>query len=240
MTGDKLLPTLMFTALFLGFFSLLMLMMPQQIAEGIEGREQNYPDYLDSKDLIMYAEWYNNTIDSSFWTDSYELGNRPFFMEAYYGQNAIRHYHYHYFLWFKVNGHSQKWYDVTGKLVSTLNGHNEISKETLDNAYDNETGRCEFSLRCDHTALTIWFSFNDTTFSTPSEAWAGNELSWTTAVEFDKVGTSWNAWTLISSFLFFQAPNVHPLLNVFIALPFWICFAYLVYRLILLALPFVG
>jgi len=49
-----------------------------------------------------------------------------------------------------------------------------------------------------------------------------------------------SAWNIVGMILFFQMPQVHPLFNLMFALPIWACIVYTIYRLILLAIPFVG
>jgi len=55
-----------------------------------------------------------------------------------------------------------------------------------------------------------------------------------TLADSEKMWTeSTNAWNLINQILFFQSPLIHPILNVFIAIPLWISIIYVVVRIFL-------
>jgi len=85
-----------------------------------------------------------------------------------------------------------------------------------------------------------YFGFNDTKYSSPTEAWDNYELDILIGMKFDQVNTSINAWSLISMLLFFQLPEVHWIINALIAIPIWITVAYLIYVLIIKIIPFIA
>ena len=49
-----------------------------------------------------------------------------------------------------------------------------------------------------------------------------------------------SAWNILAQLLFFQMPDVHPAVNALIAIPLWAAIGILVYRLVLMAIPFLG
>jgi len=55
-------------------------------------------------------------------------------------------------------------------------------------------------------------------------------------INFDQTGTGYNAWDLIGMLLFFQLPDVHWIINILLALPFWVPVAYLTFIFILRAI----
>ncbi len=104
----------------------------------------------------------------------------------------------------------------------------------LDGDYTG--GNIRYTARCDHFQMFIFFGFNETLYSSPSDAWTNNALRILFAIEFDQTNTTVNAWSLISMMLFFQIPTIHPLLNVILTIPLWIALTYLVYITILRAI----
>lgn len=92
-------------------------------------------------------------------------------------------------------------------------------------------------------SFDAYFSFNETTYDDPVDAWDDEELHVMCGMAFDQTQTSYNAWDLLSNLLTFQRPDITGLpfvLNVIIAVPFWIGMAYIIVKMIQSFLPFVG
>jgi hypothetical protein len=82
------------------------------------------------------------------------------------------------------------------------------------------------------------FGYNTTSYDNCTQAYENDALGIWLGINFDQVNTQYNAWNLISMILFFQMPDVHPLINVIIAIPIWVTIAYLVFTLITKLIPF--
>lgn len=104
----------------------------------------------------------------------------------------------------------------------------------------DENNMSSYEVYCDHLTMKMWVSYNTTTYSSIYDAWDSDEVALLYAIDFDQAGTSWNGWSLIAQFLTFQAPEVNPVINYFIAIPIWISIAVLIVLVISLILPFVG
>jgi len=122
---------------------------------------------------------------------------------------------------------------------SGVNYGNWLSIEKLDECWDNESSMVAFNIRTTEVQMRVYFGFNTTKYSKPSEAYYDDGLSCLYGIGFDQINTSTNAWNLIGSLLFFQMPDVHPAINALIAIPLWALIAYLIYVLILKAIPLV-
>mgnify|MGYP000185597529 CR=1 FL=1 len=198
------------------------------------------PEYFEGIDIQNYAETYNTSIGTSTAYIEIKFGGHDI---TIYGQLAgidmlaFEHVGWWGGFWRYTLG----WFDFHIKGID-LKG--KRTPEELDSDWDqyaNEHGILKYSMYYEGgPKFDLYISFNTTKYSKPSEAWQYNELYILMGIGFDQTVTTMNAWNVISALLFFKMPDIHPLLNLFIALPIWVCIAYLVYVLILKAIPFVG
>jgi len=145
-----------------------------------------------------------------------------------------------------------KWYNINNTLVSEVRslpimwgtywmGINAkgycISKAILDSAYQNGSTPIKFHVVFEtQQSIDMLFSFNVTKYETPSLAWEQDELYVIVAAGLGG-SAGGDIFTLIGQLLFFQAPNMHPLINAFIAIPIWSGIAYLIYVLLIKLKP---
>ncbi|MDH5635297.1 MAG: hypothetical protein OEY47_01340 [Candidatus Bathyarchaeota archaeon] len=207
-----------------------------------EGKKEiNVPEYFEAIDIYSYAETYNFTItNSSVFEKYFTLGNWNVLFNSYYDVEKMKGSIYDSWWLFKWNFRSLKWYNKQGVQVSYDYYSQYINHDILDANYDSSKQECKFTLSNSDVTFHVYFGFNQTAYSKPSDALAQNDLECLFCINFDEVNTSFNAWNLIGSILFFQMPNVHVAINMLIAIPIWLLIAYLVYVLILKAIPFVG
>ncbi len=245
--------TLVTVVTFLGvFFTLTLMIPPGLLASPQEGRTVNVPAYFEGIDLQSYANTKvinltqgGNALeiyDFKFggWNMKLEDWGSPqcFIWIRTQAEWWIFEWDLKYFKWFNCKGIEKS---RNAGWIGEWHDHIVIDYSALDEAFE-EYGKegLKWRLENDNTQMVVYVGFNQTKYSKPSEALNGGELSLLLCMNFDKMNTSFNAWNLIGSILFFQMPNVHPLINVIIAIPIWILIAWLIYTLILKALPFVG
>lgn len=139
----------------------------------------------------------------------------------------------HYSLWggfIPVDYHDMNWISPNGTELGT-----ELTEGKIDSSYlaSNVTG---FKIYCEHTYFYAQFSFDFMAYSAISDAWDANALTISLGMTFDQLGTTLGAWTLITGILFFNLPMINPYLNAIIAIPIWICIAYVSFILVLRAI----
>lgn len=84
--------------------------------------------------------------------------------------------------------------------------------------------------------MNIMFSFNETSYDTPYEAWQNSELRVMWGMNFDQMQSTFNAWNIIAMILFYNLPDVHWFVNLLLKIPIWISIAYLSFILLLRAI----
>jgi len=225
---------------FLGLFALLISIIPGQFfTESYGGRGVDVPEYFEAVDITSFFETYNFTIDDKdMFQKEWDLGGHNWIMNADYGDEFIGlgKKNYWWFLWVG-----------TEKLIFRssrgINRGQFLNRQELDADYDNTTSYCEYVCEGEDNpslSTTMYFGYNTSLYDTPSEAWENEELYVLQGLGFDQVSTSRNAWNLVGMILFFQMPDVHPIINAIIAIPLWVSIVYLTYVLILKAIPFVS
>lgn len=198
------------------------------------------PVYFEAIDLSNYVSTWNSSLDLGegiiYYQQALDDGGGDFAGHRIelWSEKTLEQIMFKYlrFWWIFVVGYdSMQWFNEAGILVSDEYG---ITNEVLDDTYD-DYGKMRFLISGD-TQFHAYFSFNDTTYETPTEAWLNDELYVYCGINFDQAGTGYNAWDVIQQVLFFQMPDIHPLINSLLAIPLWVCMAYLSYILILRAI----
>ena len=226
---------LIWVGVFLGVFFILASTMPSGFyTSEYEYQTYNIPESFEALDIQDYAETENGSITTSY-SHEYSMGGWNFKWWCSYGNDFLKHKRFEKWWFIYTYSEYMTWYTDTGikKGIS-------LTASDVDTYWDTETNTTKFYLKDPAVSIPCWFSYNTTEYSNASDAWSDNALEWLTAIDFDAIKTTYSAWGLIGMLLFFQLPDIHPMLNMIIALPCWICIVYLVYRLILLAIPFVG
>jgi len=239
--ANQELKSLVLVVSFLGLFAVWVTMIPSGFyASEYEGRELTVPDYFEGIDIQTFSQTSNFTIDfsgSQVFDEYFDLGGWHMYFQGYkYGLDYLKAAHYASWWIFGWDYHYADWCLTT----SGANYGTELTFTDLDNIWDGQTNMIAFNCRTDQTQWRVYFGWNTTTYAKPSDAIAANEMEVLYGIGFDKVNTSINAWNIVGSLLFFQMPDVHPLINLVIAIPIWAAIGYLVYVLILKAIPFVG
>lgn len=223
---------------FLGVLSILFALIPSQFYTAAQGRQINLPDEFDAIDIQSFADSENFTIDFDGGIDyvrDFVLGGWNIYFRVFNVDETIVTAHYASFWIVRWSYHFADWYDA----ASAINYGSVLTYTELNSVWDGESDIIVFNAKTDQTQWRVYFWWNLTDYDTPSDALNNDAMGVVYLIGFDQINTTVNAWTLVSMLLFFQMPDVHPAINAIIAIPLWACVAYLVYVLILKAIPFV-
>jgi len=149
----------------------------------------------------------------------------------------IRLRHKYTIYWFIPTAHTLEWYNSRGVHRSD-NSLKALYATDLQTDYTNNQ---PYRPECTHFPLTAYFGYTETAYSNVTDAWNHHALSILLGIDFADQATGMNAWNLIGMLLFFQMPNVHPILNILIAIPVWVCIVWLTFAFIIAvvkSLPF--
>lgn len=233
---------------FLGVFAILVSMMylPSQSYKSQKRKEINVPEYFEAVDVQFFAETYNFTIEhvpfggSLRFETEFEIGGWNIYFSSLIqnlgeGTNFISSAHFNKWWIFKWSYHWFKFYGEDG--VDLGYG---LAFEKIDGYCTENQSLLRFSLQSDQTQIVMYLGWNQTKYGKPSNALHDNAMTCLYCISFDKVNTSLNVWNLIAMLMFFQMPNIHPIINVIIAIPIWVTIIYLITVIILKIIPFVG
>lgn len=123
-----------------------------------------------------------------------------------------------------------------------------VTRDFLVNYWDNTKNVTRLRpVQCEHITITAWIRDPNQTRNDIGAAWDEGTLYVELGFGFDDFVVALNSYDMIGRLLTFQSPEIFGLtgvaatiINTIIALPVWSCIAYLVYRLVLMAIPFVG
>jgi len=210
---------------------------PQFVVSSYEGRTIYVPDYFEGIDLQMYADvipyTFNETSPTVLVYEELDLGGHDcilWYTEPNETENDYMYILHKWVEWIIIPySHKMEWRNRMGV------NREGVLHLTEMNADWNET-RVQYRIDCDHFLAHVFFAFNETLYSLPSEAYDMGDLHALFCINFDQTSTGYSAWDLIGMLLFFQLPEVHWLLNAIIAIPLWIAIAYISFILILRAL----
>lgn len=153
----------------------------------------------------------------------------------------VNNQHYYIFTIFPHGHHSMDWTaKISGENYGSTITQSEFD-EVSETDEDSNITYASFTVACEHVSMHAVLAFNYTDYDNATQAFENDELSCEFAIEWDELGTGLNAWNMITSILFFQAPDVNVYVNAFLAIPLWAAIAYLSYGFIMVAidiLPF--
>lgn len=221
---------------FLGVFALLTALLPYELyTAGDDRRTIDVPEYFEAIDIQNFTSTEQFTINNSLNDWCFKIGGHDvMFFIGYPLGTEIRIDHFFTWWIFQHGFHSMKWYDSSGARVSYEHSlyHELLPISVLD---EHDYGEV-YKLKCEHFYSSVVFGYNQTAYSSHVEAFNDEALAVFFGVGFDQMGTSYNAWDIISMVIFFQMPNVHWIINAIIAIPIWIAVSYISFILILRAI----
>jgi len=213
-------------------------------------QEQEIQEYFEAIDLTSYVETWtycmNETggklVQGYLYVVDLDIGGHDgeyHYTKANYSSPYIVIRHFYTIWWFFKDACYMDWYNDNGLFLTTKIG---VTKRLmLQELEDNYEDAQPFSVKCKHFSVEVFYAYNETTYSTVQDAWDHHGLYVLVGIEIDELATGINAWSLLNTILFFQVPDVHPLLNYIIHIPIWLTTAWLVIALIiafLKSLPF--
>ena len=224
---------------FLSVTLLLIGWMPYQFwVAGEQGRTINVPDYFESSSLIRWNSTYVINITSNDYTHMWgkaEFGHNMWFhaWENVFGDYVLWNKHY-FLLWgvIQYGTHEMDWISDKG-----INRGGWLYENEIEEDWDATRDVASYKVQCDHFYMMADFAYNTTAYSSVYEAWDSNDLHILFGIDWDQKGTSYDAWSLISSVLFWKPIAGIPLwIMQLISIPIYIAAAYIAYILILRAI----
>lgn len=230
-----------FIVTFLGIFVLLVSFMPTEFYVS-SYRQIDIPNELDALDIPVYDYMTLNITynPQGYWQEDFGFNGATEFRAISY--NTTNDYSIDACVFFiewvsyPFKGYGLDFWNTTHNLGATL------YFPDLETIYA-EDGALRFSMKTQDSGQLKFicaFVWDEETYSTPTPAFENDGVIIYLGLTWEQQMSTMSAWNIVGMILFFQMPQVHPLLNMMFALPIWACILYTIYRLILLAIPFVG
>jgi len=237
---ERLHPILLTVATFLGVCFCLIGFMPSWMAAQNEYRQLEIPEETAAIEYLILnfsdVEFINATEEGAWWEG--EVGGHD--IKIMWDQEinfiGVAHLEIWRFAIFSVytGEHGMEWY-YQDRLIPTEDGI--LFNILRINDYFRE-GATRFKLKCDHFHFHFLLYYQTENYTKFSDAFNNNDFWMVLGLTFDQVASTLSSWDLVSSILFFQAPQIHPLLNFIIALPIWVSIGFLIYEFIRRLIPF--
>lgn len=227
---------------FLSVFAILVMFLlasfPGSTGWGDSGKIADTPTYIGAGDVILYNSTNYNVnfteyagSDPSYWG---YWGITLTFDSAHYLVSAFNTTNYHGYpaqFYAYYAPHYPMSYGLEA-MTWTIQNEDYGEKlywtdlDSLAETYDDLIFIVKASAGNQFTCAFIW---DKDTYAKPSEAGEVDQLYITVGRTINQMQSSINAAGLIWSILFFQTPLIHPVINIFIAIPIWICVGYLIF-----------
>lgn len=229
-----------FIVSFLGVFALLVSTIPAGLlVTSKDYRQPSVEDYFEGIDIQTFSETWSYRMNETGGVDAtgdwYLVQNVGTGSPAEFGghdvdfwyseansstlQMAMEHRYVDYWIFPTSDWH--QWRSSAGIDRETFLLDTEI---VLD--WTNET-QVSYTLECEHFSMKAFLAYNQTIYGNVTEAWNYHGLNILLGIDFDDMATGINAWNLIGMIMFWQLPEVTPVLNIIISLPFWIAFGWI-------------
>lgn len=135
-------------------------------------------------------------------------------------------------LW--TGGHNQEWITEAG-----ISRGSFIFVSDLEADYDGAINATRYKVRCEHFYWEAAFTYNVTAFSGFADAIDNDGLFLVAGFDWDQIGTTYNAWGIISGVLLFDLPGdleSNVWVYVIVSVPLWLAALYVSFILILRAI----
>jgi len=238
---------MVFCILFLALFTTLIAIIPSEFfALTKEYKKYEYPEYFSQADIQSIKHFLNKTVSKGGETEFDFAGTGAnFYLKVIWheagevvGEPDVLSFNRLKWAWWIFRSWSVMEIDVYGQYLSKSEALSEWDNETkasiIHPVYD------------DALTVKIWLTDTNKTRKDLRQAWDEGTIMVGIGFGFEDYETKLSVWDIIGKLLTFQSPEVFGLsgpaatvLNLLIALPLWIVAAYLIYRLILMAIPFV-
>lgn len=241
--ADVNLGNVVFCVAFITMFTFLLATIPVEFYTNFGSyRGLDYPAYLRAHEIAKLAYWDNDTL-------VYESGYVYFNLNttewkasfAYLYDNRTVHLRFIVWRWwiFEYSELCQfEGYNVTDVLSPKTMMYLEDAQA---NWYSEQNASKFIAWSASSPIVDVWITDANESRYDLSEAWfTDGELSMTLGMGFDSLQSAQSAWSIVAKFLTFQPIGDMPIWITYpINVVFWVSVGYLIYCLILKALPFV-
>jgi hypothetical protein len=122
-----------------------------------------------------------------------------------------------------------------------------LGKSQLILGWESKYNASIFNAKTNSLKIKCWFTDTNKTRNNISDAWDDGKITLSIGFGFDDVTISYTAFNLIGLLLTFQRPDIFGvtgsvaiMLNGIIAIPTFLCIAYLIYYFITSIIPFIS
>ncbi len=201
-----------------------------------------YPDYFSQQDIESIKYFVNKTITFPDYGTEYNFDEQgasgtyvlvdwwkpPYFYESFRFQHET--WRFWVFKTYEDMRFQYLEYDVY-----------DISLDILLDFWDSEKNVTRLSpITCPTLTVNAWFSDTNTTRNDLEDAWNDGQINVGVGFGLDDWEAKYSSWTLIAKLLTFQAPDIDPILNGLIAIPFWASTCIVIVLIIVKFIPFGG
>jgi ABC-type thiamin/hydroxymethylpyrimidine transport system permease subunit len=123
----------------------------------------------------------------------------------------------------------------------------EITAPILQATWEANYDASYFEAKCEHLMANVLFTFNQTTYSTITDAYNAGYIDYSLTYGLDYNATGLSAWSIVASLLSFQAIDIGmpagmatTILSGIIAAPIGAAVVYLAYKIIAGIIPFIS
>ena len=229
---------------FFGTFIILVGILPSVFiyAGGREYTDYDYPDYFTKDDIANIKYFQQMNITRALTTHHMDFNPDIDFKfdivwSVPWGYVITNHRDWEFLIWY--GGHNME-YEELGEYVY---------KADIVSAWDENTNSSRFyPVDCVDITITVWFTDHNSTRNDIELSYDEGIMTYAIGFGFEGVTATFGAWDIVGRLLLFQdlevfygtEANEALALHSMIMLPLWLMIAYIIYRLILLAIPFVG
>jgi hypothetical protein len=250
---------MIFAFVFLGAFVAIIGLTPAELVSA--GKEysafgSDVPDVWNGINLLAYnftGAWNFTLSASASGTEYFDVGGRNLALDWLhgFGTGRLRLSHRYGFglLWHE----DMNWYNKEGfqKSWESYGLGQIITTAELDEDYEAHDS-IQFTVVClglgsgsSYFKVTALLAFNETAYTSPSNAWDDSHLDILVGIEFSDANTAMNAWYLMTQLLTFNTVEIFGTatpeavaLNLLMALPFYASIGFIATAIILEILPF--
>lgn len=260
--------TLLVLGCFLGFFTALSFMIPQELIAGVDledRRELEVPDYFESSDIESFVDWWEYRLNVTGGEETYlyltdppynimyevdvDLGERNFnFVYVPPTNDSVFEYWGYYQNYFYCCiRYPYQWLPLNLPRWNRHEWFSSSGKDLGDFLDQDELDSSDMNFQTEtqgknpYYNLHIEFGYDENVYDSPSDAWRCSKLYILIGMEFDDLKTGLNSYELLTGVLWFDIPNVPTPIQFVISIPLWICITWitLAFMIALIkALPF--
>lgn len=245
-TGDKIAVIFMFILVFTAIYIGLTALVPVELVysgSGLTG--QTIPSYFTRSDIEAYKYYQtHNLIYQSATAFDFRPNGTQFYIDVFFDGYSpatdyisIRHLT-GWFLWWPIH---EPMYPTQ---LQTNSYYPDIRKADVLAKWDaTKNATIFYPVQCDHLTVKVWMIDQNQTRNNIGQAWDAHQLRMTIAFGVDTLSTTLSSWDIVARLLSFQAFTfgLNPLAALLASvmnLLFFAGIAYVIYRIVLMAIPF--